>query len=30
MAVFMELELPVTAEQYDAVHAAPDPVGNPS
>jgi hypothetical protein len=29
MPVFMELELPVTADQYDAVHAALDPVGNP-
>jgi hypothetical protein len=29
MAVFMELELPVTPDQYDAVHAALDPVGNP-
>jgi hypothetical protein len=29
MAVFMELELPVTPDQYDAVDAALDPKGNP-
>jgi hypothetical protein len=29
MAVFMELELQVTPDQYDAVDAALDPRGNP-
>ena len=29
MAVFMELELPVTPDHYDAVDAALDPKGNP-
>jgi hypothetical protein len=29
MAVFVELDLPVTPDQYDAVHAALDPEGNP-
>jgi len=29
MAVFMEMELPVTADQYDAVDAALDPQGDP-
>ena len=29
MAVFMELELQVTPDQYDAVDAALDPKGNP-
>ena len=29
MAVFMELELPVTPDQYDAVEAAVDPKGTP-
>jgi hypothetical protein len=29
MAVFMEMELPVTPDQYDAVEAALDPKGDP-
>jgi len=29
MAVFMEMELPVTPDQYDAVDKALDPQGNP-
>jgi hypothetical protein len=29
MAVFMEMELPVTPDQYDAVDEALDPQGNP-
>ena len=29
MAVFIEMDLPVTPDQYDAVHAALDPEGNP-
>jgi hypothetical protein len=29
MAVFMEMELPVTPDQYDAVDAALDPRGDP-
>ena len=29
MAVFMELELQVTPDQYDAIDAALDPRGNP-
>ena len=29
MAVFMEMELPVTPDQYDAVDAALDPKGDP-
>ena len=29
MAVFMELELPVTTDQYDAVEAAMNPQGDP-
>lgn len=29
MAVFMEMELPVTRDQYDAVEAAVDPQGDP-
>jgi hypothetical protein len=29
MPVFIELELPVTPDQYDAVHAALDTEGNP-
>jgi hypothetical protein len=29
MPVFMELELPVTPDQYDAVDAALDPQGDP-
>jgi hypothetical protein len=29
MAVFVELDLPVTPDQYDEVHAALDPEGNP-
>ena len=29
MAVFMELEIPITPDQYDAVDSALDPKGNP-
>ena len=29
MAVFMEMEMPVTPDQYDAVDAALDPKGDP-
>jgi hypothetical protein len=29
MAVFMELEIPITPDQYDAVDAALDPQGDP-
>ena len=29
MAVFMEMDLPVTPDQYDAIEAALDPQGNP-
>ena len=29
MAVFMEMELPITPDQYDAVDAALDPAGDP-
>jgi hypothetical protein len=29
MAVLLEMDLPVTPDQYDAVNAALDPVGNP-
>ena len=29
MAVFMEMELPISADQYDAVDAALDPAGDP-
>ena len=29
MAVFMEMELPVTLDQYDAIEAALDPKGDP-
>jgi hypothetical protein len=29
LAVFMEMEMPVTPDQYDAVDAALDPKGDP-